>query len=380
MGFIFPLTTAGGNVMALILVLFWLFSNQLKLKENINQILTQKIALAGVILFFVYLAGMLWSDNLTEGTVWLSKALKYGLLLPALIALTREKYISAYINSFLISITIIAFSSTLIILQLIEPFGSAFDNNPTPFHSHITHSMLLSLGYFFLLHKIFMKKDNPLYKFLYLAAIIIIIVSVFHSRSFAGYLYIFFFTIIFLFQVFRRRLFVFLILSTLSITLFINVFTTLNPEFNKKMFFAEKYITEVINGNYFAHYDSYGIRALFVQDSISLIKENPYIGVGTGDFKSEIIRISKGNRPTSHPHNMYLLIIAQLGFIGFMAISYYFYNYFRFIKIASEEPRKFATPLLIFFVLINLFDTHMLGHYGAMMMIYFTSFIFKEYK
>tara|TARA_Y100000031_G_scaffold114352_1_gene126427 strand:- start:524 stop:1144 length:621 start_codon:yes stop_codon:yes gene_type:complete len=131
--------------------------------------------------------------------------------------------------------------------------------------------------------------------------------------------------------------------------------------------------------------NSVGERITFSINSWEVIKENPIIGIGTGDFPSEYKKINQINTPlmssTTNPHNMYILITMQLGLIGLasmLSIFYYqiqqsFYSSNRFIK-----DLGIALPLM--FLVIMWSDSYLLGHYTTLMFVFFSSFLYKDFE
>ena len=78
-----------------------------------------------------------------------------------------------------------------------------------------------------------------------------------------------------------------------------------------------------------------------------MIKKNPIIGIGTGDFPYEYQKINQINSPNlpeaENPHNMYVLVLMQLGFLGLasmLSIFYYQINLFKFLKHTSKLIKR----------------------------------------
>jgi O-antigen ligase len=67
---------------------------------------------------------------------------------------------------------------------------------------------------------------------------------------------------------------------------------------------------------------SIGVRAVYAENSVELIKEHPFIGYGTGSFEKVYTEhvISKYSDwradPTSDPHNQYLYVLIENGMLG----------------------------------------------------------------
>ena len=76
---------------------------------------------------------------------------------------------------------------------------------------------------------------------------------------------------------------------------------------------------------------SVGQRITYTINSLEIIKNNLFFGVGTGDFPSEYNKIHAKNTPgvntTVNPHNMYILVAVQLGLFGLLGMLLIFYQH-----------------------------------------------------
>ena len=130
---------------------------------------------------------------------------------------------------------------------------------------------------------------------------------------------------------------------------------------------------------------SVGQRITFAINSWEVIRKNPIIGIGTGDFPSEYKKINQINTPqlrtTTNPHNMYTLITMQLGLIGLVSMLSIFYYQ---IKLSFYSSNKFikdlgiALPLM--FLVIMWSDSYILGHYTTLVFVFFSSFLYKDFE
>ena len=117
---------------------------------------------------------------------------------------------------------------------------------------------------------------------------------------------------------------------------------------------------------------------------LKIIKNNPLIGVGTGDFPYEYSKVSKINTPklmiTTNPHNMYLLVLVQLGLIGLISFLLIFYYQIK-LSFNSENKfiRDFGITLPLLFLVIMLSDSYLLGHYTTLVFIFFSSFLYNNF-
>ena len=130
---------------------------------------------------------------------------------------------------------------------------------------------------------------------------------------------------------------------------------------------------------------SVGLRVNFAINSWQVIKKNPVIGIGTGDFPNEYNKINQINSPglpnTTNPHNMYTLVLMQLGLLGLISMLSIFYYQ---IKLSFNSSNKliqdagFTLPLM--FLVMMFSDSYLLGHYTTLMFIFFSSFLYKDFE
>ena len=128
-----------------------------------------------------------------------------------------------------------------------------------------------------------------------------------------------------------------------------------------------------------------GLRITFALNSWEVIKKNPIIGVGTGDFPIEYKKINKINSPglpnTTNPHNMYTLIAMELGALGIISMLSIFYYQ---IKLSFNSSNKFirdvGITLPLLFLVIMWSDSYLLGHYTTLMFVFFSSFLYKDFE
>ena len=124
-------------------------------------------------------------------------------------------------------------------------------------------------------------------------------------------------------------------------------------------------------------------RITFFLNTFEIIKEHPLFGVGTGDFPEEYERINRIRSPnvvsTVNPHNNYLLVQAQFGVIGPLALLYIFYCQIRYSRNTQNSFKHLRLAFPIFFMTIMLFDSYLLSHYGGMTFAYFSAILYDDF-
>jgi len=380
LAFLMPLTVSGANTIVVIICLLWLFSGDYKAKYN--QIMSSKLMIASIVFYCLHVIGMLWTEDLQWGLHILHKMWYFLLLFPILFNIVQRKYINYYLSAFLLAIALTEIASYLVWFELIEPFRKANLANPTPFMSHISYNPILAFAIYLVLHEIFFNKKltNLVFSFYSFFAISMTI-NMFITGGRAGQVAFFVMLSILIIQIFdKQRIKSLLVIFIMIPTIFITAYQ-FSDLFKERVDLA----LTTTHPNPDIRNTSIGIRINFAKNSLDVIKKNPIIGIGTGDFPSEYKKINQINTPqvptTTNPHNMYTLITMQLGLIGLvsmLSIFYYqiklsFYSSNRFIK-----DLGIALPLM--FLVIMWSDSYILGHYTTLMFVFFSSFLYKDFE
>ena len=345
--------------------------------------------MASIIFFSLHVLGLLWTEDIVWGLNIVHKMWYFLLLFPILHSIVKRENIKYYLYAFLLAISLTELISYFIWFEIIPPFKNATVLNPTPFMSHISYNPILAFAIYFVLHKILFDKNLDTAKFIWLSFFAVTMsINMFITGGRAGQVMFFAMLVIIIFQFFsRQRIKALILVLTIIPSIFFVAYQS-SPLFHDRVdlaihqanTFEEK--RSVLDGN---SPSSVGIRLNFAINSLELIKKNPWIGVGTGDFPSEYNKINNINSPNlpggANPHNMYILVLAQLGLIGLVSMLSIFYYQ---LKLSSASSIKFirdagvAMPLL--FLIIMLSDSYLLGHYTTLMFVFFSSFLYNNFE
>jgi len=389
-GFLMPLTVAGGNSLALIIILFWLLGGNLS--KKINAIKHDKVAIASMLFFFLFVLGLFWSENLTNGLKITKKMLEFGILLPVLLSFTHKKNINYYLNGFLSAILIMTITSYSIFWEIIPPiFRGSEITNPTSFMSSVSYTPFLTIAAYILAQRIFLGLKefykNPSTTILEIIFFIVVSINIFFTAGRAGqYAYIIL-LFVFAFQKYGFKIKIFFYSTIISALILIMAFYSFN-NFNNRVVSTvnniSKYQTNPAS--------SVGHRINFNINSIRIFLENPIFGVGTGDFSSEYSKenllfkrknklSSNQSVETTNPHNMHLFILTNFGILGFLIYMYFFWTLYTSAKHELDQNiKELSYAFLIFFVLINFSDSYMFGHFTSFLFVFIASFLFKNEK
>jgi len=380
LAFLMPLTVFGGNLIIVIICILWLFSGNYKSKFDL--IINNKLMLASIVFFCLHVIGLLWTEDLIWGLHIVHKMWYFIGLFPILYTIVRKDYISHYISAFLLAISITEVCSYLVWFEVIEPFKNATVSNPTPFMSHISYNPILAFAIYFVLHEIFFnKKITNLVFALYSFFAISMTINMFITGGRAGQVMFFAMLAIIIFQFFNtQKIKALFLISILIPGIFFTAYT-ISDLFQQRVDAGVKNITYYSENKA----SSVGLRITFSLNSWEVIKKNPIIGVGTGDFPIEYKKINKINTPglpnSTNPHNMYTLVAMELGALGIISmLSIFYYQVKLSFNSSNRLIRDVGITLPLLFLVIMWSDSYLLGHYTTLMFVFFSSFLYKDFE
>jgi len=378
-GFSLPLSVAINNFFAISLIMLWIY--QKKYYETWQLIKQSKVLISGLIFYSIHILGLIWTEDLTWGLHILKKEW-FFLLLPIIMSFTKKEHIGYYISAFLLAMSISEILSYLVWLEIISPILHATTYDPTPFMSHISYNPFLAfsiylIGYFVLFDKTLSKTK----KILMILFFITMSINMFITGGRAGQVgYIVVIFVLFA-QYFDKNLFKSLILSTLLLSFVFTMAYYNSRVFNDRINLVVSNIKEFDQNKN----TSVGLRMNFAINTWEIIKNDPFIGVGTGDFKKSYEKVNVSKSPeaisTVQPHNMYLLEMTQFGLLGLFSLMYIFYTQLSFSHRETDMLKsKIGMALPMLFLVIMLSDSYLLGHFSTMLFVYFSAFLYKETK
>ena len=376
--FTLPVSVALNNLFAALMLLFWLYRGNYK--ETWLLIKRSKILQAFLLFFLLHIVGMLWTEDLSWGKHVLRKEWMF-LFAPILMSLVRKEHIRYYLSAFLLSMTLSEIISYLIWFKVIPPIFHATIYDPTPFIHHTSYNPLLAvaiylMGYFILFDKTLNIKQKMVLGFFFITMSI----NMFITGGRAGQVgYLFAVTILF-FQYFDKSFIKAFLVSSLVVG---GIFFT---AFFSSQIFQDR-IKLVVSDikNFDANTNSsVGLRINFAINTMEIIKKDPFMGVGTGDFKKRYEEVNREKTPNvvtaKQPHNMYLLEMAQFGLIGLAVLLYIFYTQISFAGTEKDHMRKRVGIFLpLFFMVIMLSDSYLLGHHTTNLFILFSAFLYRPF-
>ena len=380
--FFLPITVLGNNIAIWLIVILWFFSGNYK--EKFQKIKNNSLALASILFFLIHIFALIWTENLDWGLEIVRKMLPFLFVLPAFLTITRIENVKYYITAFLIAIAISEGLSYLIWLGIIEPFKYAFGiENPTPLMSHSSYNPFLAFAFYLVVNKLLFGGKMPqLERAVYTFFALTMTFNMFITAGRAGQVMFFAAIIVTALQYFKNSQVkaIFYSLILISSIAFTAYFTS--PLFHERVTLVVDEIAQY-DENRASRNTAMGLRIFFLMNTSELIKKSPILGVGTGDFPAEYKKIndirSPDVRTTVQPHNMYMLVLAQLGILGLASLAWIFYLQFRIALSSSNQfVNHVGVAMPIFFLIIMWSDSYLLGHYTGNLYILFSSIIYSN--
>lgn len=363
--FILPISTKLAAKVFIGVVIFTLFSGNLK--EKFRNALKDKIVLAFLLFYMMYVFWALGSDHLST-VLFKLKEFKYLIEIPFIIYMVlRKEFIYKILGGFIAGMLLSELMSYSLYFQI--PISHFFDHIPlmtlntihanVPFMgSYTAYSVCLSLCMNIILYRLLTHQTkNPYIMILFSLFFISASINIFLIASRLGY--IFFATSIFftLLYAFKKQLTKVLVLFLLLLSTGYSLAFYYSPFFKDRVTAAISDVKNSLNASYAS---PGGIRIGYYFYGWEVIKQNPLFGVGTGDHMAEVLKvidqkeINITNKNilhynyTSGDHasfdSEYLDIIVQFGIIGLIL---FFNIIFQLVRYAQDDSQiKYIQYLL----------------------------------
>lgn len=120
-------------------------------------------------------------------------------------------------------------------------------------------------------------------------------------------------------------------------------------------------------------------RIHFIGFTIALVKLHPVFGLGSGSFAQAYRQyggIPGGVKTLHTPHNEYLLVLSQFGFVGLMVLLYWFYSQAR-ATLFLIDNQKIAQALVVAQMVGCAFDSFLFTSVAGYFYVFFTCVLFR---
>lgn len=343
--FTLPLSRAAVSFFVLWFVVLFIVQNDYR--NTWNQLKNSRAFQAmGLFIAFIFLSA-LWSSD-THETLRQMRLYSYWIVIPILAVNLKKEWLPNIITAFLGGMFISEILAYGIYFELWSINGRTPDY-PTPFMTHIHYSVFLATTAVILFSRLLSQRYTWRSKLPMLIFFLTSTGNLMISTGRTGQLAFLVAMGIAVILHYRLTLKSLLIFGVFSSILFIGAYNTIDL-FKQRFDMGISDIQKLQNNNFES---SWGQRVVYWFVTIDILKNDPLLGVGIGDYKEAAISVLTENvhnlpastiticKGMSHYHNQYLMILAQVGIIGFSLMLWLLVELF-LLKIEDSELREFA--------------------------------------
>ncbi|MCK5677287.1 MAG: O-antigen ligase family protein [Flavobacteriaceae bacterium] len=353
--FMLPLSRATNSLFIVLFILLLLLQGNYK--KHFERVKESPLAIT--ILFFMgfTIFSLLWTEDLGFGLN--NKRLYIPWIAIFAIALNvKKEQIFSIISAFIIGMIVSELLSYGMFFELWQIRGHGKEY-PSPFMMHIDYSIFLAFTAIILLNRLLSKRYSKKEKLIILFFFITITGNLFINEGRTGHLAFLvgiFATVFIHYKINLKSI----LASFVLIIVIFNSAYTFSDKFQTRFHAAQSDIEKIMKGQLNS---SWGMRVAMYFVAADIVKENPLIGVGVGDYKIAAEKALEKNDhgfskevvefiPKYHFHSQYLNILVQSGILGLLIFLMIFYQ---FAKLSISDPELKELSLLIIIVMMTAF-------------------------
>jgi len=333
--------------------------------SHIKNSLQNKVVKAFLYFFLIYVVGLLWTDDISNGLSNI-KSIKYGLYLIIFYCIVDGRYINKVISAFIIGMLISEVTSYGMLLEImpwsldvmgIHFYAAQTIGDPSPFLNHIHYGVALAFVVLLLAQKIVYSNNTILIKVLMSIFVITATMNIFLTGGRTGYVTFALLIIIIAMSYLKK----YSILLLVGICIIFTLAYNSSPLFKDKVDQSEKNIVKLFEKEP-DFTTSIGQRAGLVYYGYQVAIDNLLLGAGTGDSMNEIKKLAPlkytAIQNHEHEHNQFLHVFISLGIVGLLIFLNIYYQIFTFKQKDKELQfiMIFATLAVTFGVLTTQFN------------------------
>ena len=353
--FSIALPTALMSISTVAFMIFWLISGDYKIKYV--RIIHNPAALMALVLFAFYIIGVFYSSaEWHERLTYLEKYQKL-MFVPLIIGVMKTDKIRQYaLNVFLFSMIFVLLVSYLKWLGWIAHYD--LDQGYYVFKGRIAHSIFMAFALYLMMYKSLNTVGilRAIWVALSLLAVFNIMILV-NGRT--GQIIMITLIVWFAFEIWGLKSIKYW-LGLVGIALILSQ-TLPSGVVHSRLFNTQQELAEHQSNGV---QTSAGQRMEMYKNTLSLIKQHPILGGGTGSIVNEYAELAKNNHltlSTTNPHNQFLLTTQELGGLGLVTlVLMWILTWKNSYHLSSMESGIFLRGLIITMVIGSLFNSLLL--------------------
>jgi len=323
-------STALAMIIEVLIFLCCISSEQLRYR--IFSELKQPMVIMSLILYTIIGIGIFYSNSPLLESLDMWRTWRKLLLIPVVASVYtnyfwKQRFLYIFISIIFLT-SLVSFASYIFSFEIYDipiSIGIVVDN-------HATQGMFFSVAIFacLVLLRFSMPFEFSLNRFLKLSATLLFLNVIFVTPGRSGYLAIIIFTLVFIYFCFSQKykLISFIFIPLLIITLLIS-----SPIAKNRIFHG---IDEIKKYQISPNLTPMGVRIVMWKNTIDILKhfEHPFFGYGTNGFelayKKQIAQQNGWQGESfADPHNQYLRILVEYGFIGLLIFLLFILSFFK---------------------------------------------------
>jgi O-antigen ligase len=362
LGFAIPLSTAADGILSALLLLLWLIGG--RYREKLAAIRASPVAIAALALLAIIVAGMLWGHAPLDDRLGHLRKYANLILIPVLISVPiDEDCRRRALLAFSVATGITLLLSFALAGSLLPEWSwiKGTSQDPNVFKSRITQGLLLTFG-ILAAYTLASSSSGRWFRALMAALAIAAAVNVLTMlQSRTGYVVLFVVLALLLFARFRWR--GLLALALVAALAFAMLYQR-SERFHERMAEVTSEFDEWRSDTRAQHSVVY--RMEFYTNTLRIIAAHPWVGVGTGGFRTAYREQVQGTtmEPTANPHNLYLLIACETGILGLMLLFWLLLRFWRTASMRLSPPgiSLAARGLVLMYAVAGLFNALLIDH------------------
>lgn len=370
-----PVSIAMDNALLTVVLLAWLIGAQYRNKLMLAW--TNPVYRAALLLFALLLAGTLYGNAAAgDAKLYLLKYLDLALIPAIAWAFSGEHNRSSGIRTLAVTLAVILLLSCLLKTGL-TPQSLWFHGTPVSpivFKSRLTHNILIAFAAFlFAWLACNAGTGRAKLGWSVLSALAVVNVTLMVEGA-TGYILLAGLVLLFGWQRIRFRGVGMAVLAGLAIVVMLSI---VPGPFQSR-------ISQIFHELQQESADrpastSAGYRMEFYRNTLTLIREHPVLGTGTGSFPAIYAALvaGTGKTPSRNPHNEFMLITVQTGLVGLAAFLWLLWQQWRLApQLPTPMERGLAQGLVLMIVIICTLNSALLDHTEGLLYAWLTALLY----
>jgi O-antigen ligase len=373
LAFCLPLSTSVTTVLAMLIFLAWAVEGQYGSK--VAEMTGNSVCVAVLGFLALQAVGLLWTDDKGAGLAMAGRYWKL-LLMPVFLTAAAHGHRRRIIFFYLAGLSAVMLATYLAWFDVWHP-GGVTPEHPTRKVFHVVYNPMLAFGFYLAMHEVLWGAAARPWKWLLGGISLAMAWNMFITEGRAGQAGFFLLTALLVLQYYRKNILAGLAIAALLLPLLFAGAYSLSPTFQARM----EAVMQEISSFGRDPATSIGMRLMFWQNSWRIIRENPLIGVGTGDFTREYARVNAVHSPdmpvTDNPHNQYILVLCQLGLAGLAALAAVFLLQVRQALKTSDGLQRLRLALPFLFLAIMMTESYLIVFETGFLFSLFSGVLYK---